>query len=180
MLRFLVPLILAIAFPVLADERFAASPAPLSSRAQDRLEREVRSRLVRLPYYGVFDYISFQVKGYDVTLDGSVTRPTLRHDAEAAVKRIEGVAHLTNHIEVLSLSPLDDRLRFGLYRAIYGQPALNRYALQPNAPIRIIVKNGNVTLEGVVLNDGDRDIAFIQANAVPGVFSVRNHLRTEK
>src|SRR6185436_3162229 len=153
---------------------------PISSRAQERLEREVRSRLLRLPYYGVFDYIAFQVHGYEVTLEGSVTKPVVRHYAEAAVRPVEGIERLTNRIEVLPLSPNDNRLRMSLYRAIYGHTVLNRYALNPNPPIRIVVKNGNVTLEGVVLNASDRNIAFLQANGVPGVFSVRNHLRTEK
>ena len=175
MRTYLIALMIATAVPALA-----AGPNPPSGRAQQRLEREVRSRLLQLPYYGVFDYLTFQVHGYDVTLDGSVTRPTLRGDAEAAVRRIEGVGRLTNRIEVLPLSPYDDRLRISVYRAVYGHVALNRYALGPNPAIRIVVNHGNVTLEGIVLNDGDRNIAFLQANGVAGAFSVRNHLRTEK
>lgn len=178
MLKLLIILMIVAGIPARAAE--PRSAAPVSARAQQRLQREVRSRLLRLPYYGVFDYLAFKVNGYNVTLEGSVTKPTLRRDAEAALKGIEGVERLTNRIEVLPLSPHDDRLRMGLYRAIYGHIVLNRYALHPNPPIRIIVKNGNVTLEGVVLNDGDRNIAFLQANGVAGVFSVRNHLRTEK
>ena len=178
MSKFLIFLVIVTGITTSAAEPRATPP--ISARAQERLEREVRSRLLRLPYYGVFDHIAFQVSGYDVTLEGSVTKPVMRHDAEAAVRPIEGIQRLTNRIEVLPLSPNDNRLRMSLYRAIYGHTVLNRYSLNPNPPIRIVVKNGNVALEGVVLNDSDRNIAFLQANSVPGVFSVKNHLRTEK
>jgi hyperosmotically inducible periplasmic protein len=110
---------------------------------------------------------------------GQVTRPTLKSDAERVVKDIEGVEQVTNNIEVLPLSPNDDRIRLAAYRAIYGQTALNRYALNAIPPIHIIVNNGKLTLEGVVANEGDKNIAGIQANSVPGVFSVTNNLRVE-
>ncbi|MCL4402245.1 MAG: BON domain-containing protein [Acidobacteria bacterium] len=148
--------------------------------AQEHIQREVRHRLVMLPYYGLFDNLAFRVDGSTVTLLGQVTRPTLKTDAERAVKGIEGVEKVVNHIEVLPLSPNDDRIRLAVYRAVYGQPALNRYALQAVPPIHIIVKNGNVTLVGVVANQGDKDIAGIQANGVSGVFSVKNDLTVER
>src|ERR1700676_3899342 len=151
----------------------------LSDRAQNRVEREVRHELVTLPFYGVFDNLAFKVNGGTVTLIGQVSRPTLKTDAERAVERIEGVERVINRIEVLPLSPYDDRIRLATYRAIYGHTALNRYALQAIPPIHIIVKNGNVTLEGVVANEGDRNIADIRARSVPGVFSVTNNLRVE-
>jgi hyperosmotically inducible protein len=106
-----------------------------------------------------------------------VTRPTLKTDAERVVQRIDGVERVDNQIEVLPLSNHDDRLRRSLYRAIYGYPSMNRYALPVIKPIRIIVKNGNVTLEGVVDNQADKNIANIRANGVHGVFSVTNNLR---
>lgn len=146
---------------------------------QDRIAREVRHELVMLPYYGVFDNLSFRVDGGVVTLMGQVTRPTLKSDAENVVKRIEGVDRVQNNIEVLPNSPNDDRLRLALYRAIYGFPSLNRYALNAVPPIHIIVNNGKVTLEGVVANEGDKNAANIQANGVPGVFGVTNNLRVE-
>ena len=118
--------------------------------------------------------------GYTVTLMGQVTRPTLKSDSERVVKDIEGVEKVINNIEVLPLSPNDDRIRMDVYRAVYGQTALNRYALNAVPPIHIIVKNGNVTLEGVVANEGDKNIANIQANGVSGVFKVVNNLRSEK
>jgi len=150
-----------------------------SDRASNRLEREVRHELVMLPYYGVFDNLAFKVDGGTVTLLGQVSRPTLKTDAERVVRSIEGVERVINRIEVLPLSPYDDRIRLATYRAIYGNTALNRYALQAIPPIHIIVKNGNVTLEGVVANQGDKNIADIQARSVPGVFSVTNNLRVE-
>ena len=151
----------------------------VSDRAWNRVEREVRHELVTLPFYGVFDNLAFQVDGGTVTLLGQVSRPTLKTDAERVVKSIEGVERVIDRIEVLPLSPYDDRIRLATYRAIYGHPALNRYVLRAVPPIHIIVKNGNVTLEGVVANEGDRNIADIQARSVPGVFSVTNNLRVE-
>jgi hyperosmotically inducible protein len=155
----------------------AAAPRPEEGA---RIEREVRHELLMLPYYGVFDDLKYRVDGGTVTLLGYVTRPTLKDDAERAVKRIEGVEQVRNEIEVLPVSPEDDRIRVAEYRAIYGDPALNRYALQAVPPIHIIVKNGNVTLEGVVANEMDRNLAEIRAKSAPGVFSVTNHLRVEK
>jgi hyperosmotically inducible protein len=130
-----------------------------------------------LPYLDVFDNLAYQVNGYNVTLLGQVTRPTLRVDAERVVKKIEGVEKVNNRIEILPVSINDDRLREQLFRAIYGYGPLQRYAIVPQKPIRIIVKNGHVALEGVVDNDMDRNLANIQANSVPGVFSVVNHLQ---
>jgi hyperosmotically inducible protein len=147
---------------------------------QARLGREVRHELVMLPYYGVFDNLAFKVDGYKVTLLGEVTRPTLKTDAEAAVKRIEGVESVDNRIEVLPLSPNDDRIRLAVYRAIYRQASLSRYALQAIPPIHIIVKNGGVRLEGVVATEADKNLAGIRAQGVSGVFSVDNNLRVEK
>jgi hyperosmotically inducible protein len=130
-----------------------------------------------LPYFGVFDYISFKVDGYTVTLLGQVVRPTLKSDAENTVKRIEGVEKVDNQIEVLPPSSMDDQLRIRLYRTIYGAPGLEKYALGVQKPIRIIVKNGHVTLEGVVDSQGDKDLAGIRAKSVPGSFSVDSNLQ---
>jgi hyperosmotically inducible protein len=171
-------LLLVAILTVLVAEPAAARNA--SPPARGRLERQVRHELIMLPYYGVFDNLAFRVDGYDVTLFGQVSRPTLRTDAERVVRRIEGMERITNHIEVLPLSPNDNRLRAGLYRSIYGHSLLNRYALGAQPPIHIIVKNGNVTLEGVVANRMDRNIAGLQANSVPGVFAVRNNLQVER
>jgi hyperosmotically inducible protein len=151
---------------------FAANDRPAPGIAQ-----EVRHELVMLPYLGVFDNVTYRVDGDTVSLAGQVTRPTLKSDAEKAVQRINGVEKVNNQIEVLPLSGHDDRLRRSLYRAIYGYPSMNRYALPVIQPIRIIVENGNVTLEGMVDNQADKYIANIRANGVHGVFSVTNNLR---
>lgn len=151
-----------------------------SDPAMPRIQKEVRHELVMLPYLDVFDNVAFLVDGDDVTLTGQVTRPTLKADAERVVKRIEGVKNVNNQIEVLPLSQNDDRLRRSLYRAIYGYTSLNRYALPVLKPIRIIVKNGHVTLEGIVANETDKNLVKIRANGVHGVFSVTNNLQVEK
>jgi hyperosmotically inducible protein len=148
-----------------------------SAKAQARIAKEVRHELLMLPYFGVFDNIAFKVDGYNVTLLGQVVRPSLKSDAGNVVKRIEGVEKVDNQIEVLPTSPMDDRLRLALYHAIYGEPTLEKYALGVQKPIRIIVKNGHVTLEGYVDNEGDKNIAGIRANGVPGIFSVTNNLQ---
>jgi hyperosmotically inducible protein len=133
-----------------------------------------------LPYLGVFDNLAYKVDGYNVTLVGQVTRPTLKSDAENVVKKIEGVEHVDNQIEVLPPSPMDDRLRLQLYREVYGYAPLQKYALGLIKPMRIIVKNGHVTLEGVVDSTADKNIAGIRANGVSGIFSVKNNLRVAK
>lgn len=145
-------------------------------KMQENLVREVRHQLLLLPYYSVFDNLMFKVDGDKVTLLGQVVRPSLKSDAEAAVKGIEGVASVTNQIEPLPVSPMDDQLRRAVYRAIYGDTGLSRYGMSALPSIHIIVKNGNVTLEGVVDSDGDKNLANLKANQVPNVFSVTNNL----
>jgi hyperosmotically inducible periplasmic protein len=147
---------------------------------ESRIAREVRHELVMLPYYGVFDDLAFRVDGSAVTLLGAVTRPTLKSDAENVVKRVEGVTNVVNNIEVLPLSPMDDQIRRAEYRAIYGDPSIGtRYGYRAVPSIHIIVKNGHVTLEGVVANQFDKTLINTRANAVPNVFSVTNNLRVE-
>jgi BON domain-containing protein len=141
-----------------------------------RLAKEVRHQLVLLPYYSVFDNLAFKIDGDKVTLLGQVVRPTLKSDAEAAVKSIEGVAAVVNNIEVLPVSPMDDQLRIAVYRAIYHDTVLFRYGESAVPSIHIIVKNGNVTLVGVVDNESDKNLANLRANGVPNVFSVKNEL----
>ncbi len=150
------------------------------AKGEERIAKEVRHELVMLPYYGVFDNLAFKVNGGTVTLLGQVTRPTLKSDAGNVVKNVEGVEKVDNQIQVLPLSPNDDKLRLAVYRAIYGQPGLDRYALQAVPPIHIIMENGKVTLEGVVASQADKDQAGVRANGVSGVFSVVNNLRVEK
>jgi hyperosmotically inducible protein len=174
--KLLVAVVTLLSFATLGFTQDRDQP---SAKSQERIIKEVRHELLMLPYFGVFDNIAFKVDGYTVTLLGQVVRPSLKSDAENVVKRIEGVEKVNNQIEVLPNSPMDDRLRLELYRAIYGYPALERYALGVQKPIRIIVKNGHVTLEGVVDNDGDKNLAGLRANGVSGIFSVDNNLRVE-
>jgi len=150
-----------------------------SDAGMNRIEREVRREIVTLPFYSLFDHFAFRVDGETVTLMGKVTRPTLKSDAENVIKKIEGVGKVNNEIEVLPLSPNDDRLRLALYQAIYGHSVLQTLAIRAVPPIHIIVENGNVTLEGVAANEMQKSIANAQANGVSGVFSVTNNLRVE-
>jgi len=155
--------------------------APLDQKSIDRITKEVRHELVMLPFYGVFDNLAYKVDpDGTVTLLGQVARPTLKDDAARAVKRIEGVTNVVNNIEVLPTSINDDRIRRAVYRAIYSNSVLSQYQLRAVPPIHIIVKNGNVTLEGVVARQMDKQVAGMQANRVSGVFSVTNNLRVEE
>ena len=169
-------MILSVAL-VAAHMGYAANQT--SEAAQKRIESAVRRELVTLPFYSLFDHFAFRVDGYTVTLMGKVSRPTLKSDAGNVVQRIEGVERVVNQIEVLPLSPNDDRLRLALLRAIYGHSALQTLAIRAVPPIHIIVENGNVTLEGIVANEMQKNIAGIQANGVSGVFSVTNNLQVE-
>lgn len=159
----------------------AVAPAMLSAsnkvQPPKTLADKVRHELVMLPYYDVFDNLEFQVNGNEVTLLGQVDWPPTKSDAENVVKRIPGVTAVHNQIEVLPLSPFDNQIRRAVFRAVYSQAPLSRYAMGAVPQIHIIVKNGNVTLEGVVDNAADRTIAGIAANRVSGVFSVTNDLR---
>jgi hyperosmotically inducible periplasmic protein len=150
--------------------------ASQETKANQNLIREVRHQLLLLPYYTVFDNLAFKVDGDHVTLEGQVTNPTLKHDAEAAVKSIEGVSSVTNNIEVLPPSPMDDQLRRALYRAIYGDAVLSKYGWSALPSIHIIVKSGHVALEGVVDSETDKNLAGLRANGVPNVFEVKNNL----
>jgi hyperosmotically inducible protein len=153
----------------------AAAPPTLTP-----LENQVRHELVMLPYLNIFDDISFRVDGSTVTLFGEVTKPILKSDAGNAVKHIEGVTRVENQIDVLPLSGFDDGIRVRTARAIYGYPALQRYGAGTQPSIHIIVKNGNVTLAGFVSNDTDKQLAYVRANGVPGVFAVNNQLQIKK
>jgi hyperosmotically inducible protein len=168
----------AIATPAIQDNQ---PTGPLPQKTLDRIVKEVRHELVMLPYYGVFDNLSYKVDpDGTVTLLGQVARPTLKSDAGNVVKRIEGVEKVVNNIEVLPLSTNDDRIRRATYRAIYGNSVLSQYQMRAVPPIHIIVKNGNITLEGVVARQMDKQIAGIQANTVHGAFSVTNNLVVEE
>lgn len=164
----------------LAAAAMLAAPALQAANNTKRdLSEQVRHELVMLPYFSIFDNLAYRVDGNVVTLYGQVTRPVLKSDAQNVVKHLEGVGQVINNIEVLPLSPMDDRIRIATARAIYGYGPMQRYGLGAQPPIRIIVKNGNVTLEGTVANEADKNIAGIRANGVSGVFSVTNDLHVE-
>lgn len=154
--------------------------APAAGQDMSRVERQVRRELVTLPFYSVFDNLTFRVDGTKVTLMGKVTRPTLKTGAEKAIKDIEGVREIDNQIEVLPVSPNDDRIRVATFRAIYYHPMMTRYAIQAVPPIHIIVQNGDITLEGVVSSEAEKNLAGIQANGINGAFTVTNNLQVQR
>ena len=176
-ITFVVSFLCLASLSLIAQDGQRDQPSP---RSQERITREVRHELLMLPYFGVFDYIAYKVDGDTVTLLGQVVRPSLKSDAGNVVKHIEGVEKVDNQIEVLPPSPMDDRIRVRLFRAIYQYPALQKYELGVQKPMRIIVKNGHVTLEGVVDNEADKNLAGLRANTVPGLFSVTNNLQISK
>ena len=151
-----------------------------SDGGTERITKAVRHELNMIPYVNAFDYLAFTVDDNTVTLTGDVTNPVIKTEALNVVKKIEGVEHVNNQIQVLPVSPMDEGLRFRLFRTIYGYPSLQRYGMGINKPIRIIVQNGHVTLLGVVDNQTDKNLAGIRANGVPGIFSVDNQLRVAK
>ncbi len=179
----------------------AQTPAA-NDQAVIRMARTIQREILMLPDYGVFDHLRFSIKGDTVVLRGYASRPLLKSAAERVTKKVEGVARVENQIEVLPLSPNDDNIRLRAYVAIYGHPSLVRY--NPNRgtplfmsrmaamtgitnnpppgnhPVHIIVKNGNVTLEGVLATAADRTIAEIQVNSVPGAFTVTNNIEVEE
>ncbi len=146
-----------------------------------RLENLVQQQLMMLPNYSVFDNLEFEIADTGtVVLSGKTTRPSLKSNAESAVLRLEGVSKVVNKIEVLPISPSDDRLRLEVYRAVFSQSRLQRYGMRAVPPIHFIVENGNITLVGIVANQADKDLADIAAKQVAGAFSVTNKLRIEK
>jgi hyperosmotically inducible protein len=173
----IISVVISFIAAAIAKDGFANSPQ--ASRAH--IIKEVRHELVTLPYYGVFDWLQFEVRPDNtVVLRGQVVRPATKSEAEARVKEIESVAGVVNEIEVLPLSPADERLRLALYRAIYNwNSPLFRYATQAVPPIHIIVNHGRATLKGIVASKGDAQLAYMRARGVPGLFDVKNELQIE-
>lgn len=176
---FVAALLVALCAPL-----FAGTPPARSLPSSQTIDQttynithKVRHELVMLPFLTIFDNLAFRVDGAKVTLLGQVTRPVLKQDAERVVKNIEGVTAVNNQLEVLPLSPMDNQIRWAEARAIYTYPTLNRYGAGTQPSIHIVVKNGNVTLVGVVDSNADKNVAGIRANQVPGVFSVQNDLQ---
>lgn len=182
-LRALVMLLTISVFAsAVANNAFAAmAPKATPQASTAHITKEIRHELATLPYYGVFDWLEFQVMPDNtVVLRGQVVRPTTKSEAEARVKNIEGVSKVVNEIQVLPLSPSDDRLRVALYRTIYDWDSpLFRYATQAVPPIHIIVDHGRATLKGVVASKADAQLAYMRARSVPGLFDVKNELQIE-
>ncbi len=176
--------VLSLLLPLILSSVALAQTTALPSygsriNPSDRIAREVMHELLMLPYYSVFDDLAYSVNGDTVTLMGEVVDPVTKSDAEARVKKIEGVKRVVNNIEVLPPSPMDDRIRREVYRAVFGSDGLYRYAMGAVPSVHIVVKNGHVKLVGTVDNESDKNIAEIRAKSVPGVFSVENDLQVE-
>jgi osmotically-inducible protein OsmY len=175
-------LVLVLGFSTAAYSQKLDNGQGRQERQTAALKEEVRHQLVMLPYFSVFDWLEAQVSpDGSVTLMGEVTQPTLKSDAEKSLKRLESVSSVVNKIEVLPLSNNDDQIRAAVYRAIYmNDSPLFKYAMRSVGPIHILVKNGHVTLKGIVANSGDKQLAYMAANSVSGVFSVENELKVEE
>ena len=151
-----------------------------SASTQNRLAQEVRHQLVMLPYYDIFDNLEFRIDGIDtVVLAGQARRPVPKTEAEKAIRNLEGVGKVVNEIEVLPVSTHDEEVSMAAYRTIFSQLGLDRYLLRAVPPIHIVVKDGNLTLVGVVSTQADKDQAEVAARSVSSAFSVTNNLRVE-
>jgi hyperosmotically inducible periplasmic protein len=143
---------------------------------ESQLSSEIRHQLRVLPFYSVFDYITFTLDGGKVTLTGFVLRPTLKANAEAAVRSLEGVSSVKNLVEVLPKSPTDDDSRRAVYRAIFEDSTLQRYAVSEVPVIHIVLRNGEVILEGAIASDAEKNLATARASSVSGISGVKNDL----
>jgi len=152
-----------------------AGPSVPDSQLQQSLAEKLTYD--RVGYGNVFDAITVQVQNGVVTLGGHAHDYPNRDSALGLVATTPGVKDVVDEISVDPVSPMDDRIRVEVARAVYSFPSLNRYAIDPAMPIRISVQNGNVALYGLVDSEADKEAAFIRANGVPGVFSVKNYLQ---
>ena len=179
--RSLILFVVLMALTLVTTPILCVAAASKRPQVNSHIIREVRHELRMLPYYGVFDWLEFEVRPNNtVVLRGQVVRPSTKSEAEARVRQIEGVSRVINEIEVLPVSPQDDRLRVALYRALYGWDSpLFRYATQSVPPIHIIVDRGRATLKGIVDSRADAQLAYIRARGVPGLFDVKNELQVE-
>jgi hyperosmotically inducible protein len=148
---------------------------------KSRIDRQIRKEIMTLTYYGVFDAIGYSLTGDTVTLNGYVTHPTTKKDAEESVSDVAGVGRVVNNIEVLPNSPSDDRLRQRILQTFVRRGGgLYRYFMGTNPPVRIIVNRGRVSLEGYADTRGDSNTMYILARGVPGSFAVKNNLKVLK
>jgi hyperosmotically inducible protein len=172
---------LFLALPPANSQTTAAGKPPKSEeKIENAQARAVRHQLQELPFYSVFDNINYSIDGEKVTLTGQVRRPTLKANAEAAIKSLEGVSAVANNIEVLPHSSADHELRRNVYRALFEDATLQKYAIQAMPPIHIIVKNGAVTLEGTVDSEADKALASSLVGKVQNVASLQSNLVVQK
>jgi hyperosmotically inducible protein len=157
----------------------AVNNASVNVQSDAQLAKQVRHKLLMLPYYGVFDNLAYSIDGSKVTLHGQVVRPSTRTDAARSVARIEGVSQVVNKIQVLPLSGFDDSIRVRTYRALAHTGGLYRYFMGTNPSLHIVVDRGNITLTGVVGSKLDKQLAYMTARQVSGAFSVTNDLKVE-
>ena len=150
---------------------------PQGDNAQ--IAEKVRREIVTLPFYSIFDNVEFELNDGALELNGEVYRPVMKRMIEKVAQRLTGVTSVVNNIEILPLSPYDDRIRIALANQLYRNQVFTRHSIQAVPPVHIVVKNGNVTLEGVVNSELEKNVAFHVANGIHGVFSVTNNLRTE-
>ncbi|HXD30327.1 MAG TPA: BON domain-containing protein [Pyrinomonadaceae bacterium] len=174
-------LIIGIGSLASANAAVRSNDATVGQRAYNtaRISKQVRKKLVTLPYYGVFDNLAYRIDGGTVTLYGQVVRSSTKSDAGRSVARVEGVSRVVNNIEVLPLSSFDDSLRVRTLRALQRAGGLHRYFMGANPSLHIVVNRGHVTLAGVVSSNFDRQLAYMTARQVSGSFSVSNQLRLE-
>jgi hyperosmotically inducible protein len=170
---------LALAVVLLLSAAAFGANTNTDDQVASPMANQIRKQLVTLPYYGVFDNLAYKVEGSTVTLYGQVVKPITRSDAQKRIEHVEGVTKVVNNIEVLPLSPIDNAIRVRTYRAVFSRNGMYRYAMGAVPSIHIIVDNGHVTLEGAVSNKMDRQLAYMAASGVPGVFSVTNNLQVE-
>jgi hyperosmotically inducible protein len=149
----------------------SVSDQELQSKLQEKLAYD------RVGYGNAFNAIGVSVQNGAATLSGHARTDVDKDSALALVSTYPGVKDVTNEIEVDPVSIMDDRTRMAVARSVYGYPSLNKYAIDPEKPIRISVQNGNVELYGTVDTQADKETAFLRANGVPGVFSVKNYLQ---
>lgn len=161
---------------ILAVVAFSFVGANAQSNELSPLERSVEKKILKLPYYGVFDHISFKVDGDTVTLTGHVANAMNKKSAERSVEDVDGISRVINEIEILPVSGFDSGIRRELYARLSNTGGLSRYLWTVNPSVRLIVERGHVTLEGYVANSGDYNSMNIVANGVSGVFSVKNNL----
>jgi len=174
---FLIIVLVLAVLSLRAQHPPSAKPAAAAPKTEEsQLSREIRHQLIVLPYYSVFDYIAFTLDGNKITLTGYVLRPTLKANAEAAVKSLEGVSSVKNLIEVLPKSPTDDDSRRAVYRAVFEDSTLQRYAAQEVPLIHIILRNGEVTLEGAVSTEAEKNLASTRVSGVSGISTVKNNI----